>query len=81
MLAVKFFWNAALEGQSLSAKYIQKLSTGFGTKQIPYNVLHIYYTVSDSWIFGKFSYLNFKLRTVALILILFLHGEDIPANN
>lgn len=60
--------NAALEGQNLSAKYIQQLSTGFGTKQIPYNVLHIYYSISDSWIFGKYSYLNFnvKLRTVPL---------------
>lgn len=81
MLAVKWFWNAAQKG-SLSAKYIQKLSNGFGTKQISNNILHICYTISDSWIFGKFSNFNVKLRTVALTWFYSsMHGEDMPSNN
>lgn len=47
MLAVKCFWNAALEGQNVSAKHIQRLSTGFGTEQIPY-ILH-YFRLLNIW--------------------------------
>lgn len=52
----------------MSTKYMQQLSAVCGTEQISVNVLHIYYTISVSWIFRKFYYLNFnaKLRTVAL---------------
>lgn len=84
MLAVEC-WNAALEeGQSMSTKYMQQLSSLYGTEQISLNVLHIYYTISVSWIFGKFCYLNFnvKLRTVALTWFYSsMYHEDISANN